>query len=92
VDPGAITRNPDHSDARWGPLRQAPDSGRVVHSRFAEQFFVPASVAELVGASGQGTPVGISASTAQVLGCPGRTHPAPIRNPNGSTSGNEASV
>ncbi|WP_405664259.1 D-alanyl-D-alanine carboxypeptidase/D-alanyl-D-alanine-endopeptidase [Streptomyces sp. NBC_01166] len=47
-----IMRKPDYPDAQWGLLQQDPDSGRVVHSRFAEQFFVPGSVAKLFGTSG----------------------------------------
>ena len=47
-----IMRKPDYPNAQWGLLQQDPDSGRVVHSRFAEQFFVPGSVAKLFGTSG----------------------------------------
>nr|WP_073728075.1 D-alanyl-D-alanine carboxypeptidase/D-alanyl-D-alanine-endopeptidase [Streptomyces sp. TSRI0281] len=47
-----IMRKPDYANAQWGLLQQDPDSGRVVHSRFAEQFFIPGSVAKLFGTSG----------------------------------------
>ncbi|MEV4875519.1 D-alanyl-D-alanine carboxypeptidase/D-alanyl-D-alanine endopeptidase [Streptomyces cyaneofuscatus] len=47
-----IMRKPDYPNAQWGLLQQDPDSGRVVHSRFAEQFFIPGSVAKLFGTSG----------------------------------------
>ncbi|MEU0148448.1 D-alanyl-D-alanine carboxypeptidase/D-alanyl-D-alanine-endopeptidase [Streptomyces sp. NPDC006288] len=47
-----IMRKPDYPNARWGLLQQDPDSGRVVHSRLAEQLFVPGSVAKLFGTSG----------------------------------------
>lgn len=47
-----IMRKPDYPHAQWGLLQQDPDSGRVVHSRFADQFFVPGSVAKLFGTSG----------------------------------------
>ncbi|MFE9011063.1 D-alanyl-D-alanine carboxypeptidase [Streptomyces cyaneofuscatus] len=46
-----IMRKPDYPNAQWGPLQQDPESGRVVHSRFAEQFFIPGSVAKLFGTS-----------------------------------------
>ncbi|MER5891828.1 D-alanyl-D-alanine carboxypeptidase/D-alanyl-D-alanine-endopeptidase [Streptomyces sp. NPDC001876] len=47
-----IMGKPDYPNAQWGLLQQDPDSGRVVHSRFAEQFFIPGSVAKLFGTSG----------------------------------------
>ncbi|MGC4907100.1 D-alanyl-D-alanine carboxypeptidase/D-alanyl-D-alanine endopeptidase [Streptomyces cyaneofuscatus] len=47
-----IMRKPDYPNAQWGLLQQDPESGRVVHSRFAEQFFIPGSVAKLFGTSG----------------------------------------
>ncbi|WP_405404139.1 D-alanyl-D-alanine carboxypeptidase/D-alanyl-D-alanine-endopeptidase [Streptomyces sp. NBC_01104] len=47
-----IMRKPDYPHAQWGLLQQDPDSGRVVHSRFADQFFIPGSVAKLFGTSG----------------------------------------
>ncbi|MFJ8843340.1 D-alanyl-D-alanine carboxypeptidase/D-alanyl-D-alanine-endopeptidase [Streptomyces cyaneofuscatus] len=47
-----IMRKPDYPNAQWGLLQQDPDSGRVVHSRFAEQLFIPGSVAKLFGTSG----------------------------------------
>ncbi|MFD6798610.1 D-alanyl-D-alanine carboxypeptidase/D-alanyl-D-alanine-endopeptidase [Streptomyces cyaneofuscatus] len=47
-----IMRKPDYPNAQWGLLQQDPESGRVVHSRFAEQLFIPGSVAKLFGTSG----------------------------------------
>ncbi|MCM2413104.1 D-alanyl-D-alanine carboxypeptidase/D-alanyl-D-alanine-endopeptidase [Streptomyces sp. RKAG290] len=47
-----IMRKPDYPNAQWGLLQQDPDTGRVVHSRFADQFFIPGSVAKLFGTSG----------------------------------------
>ncbi|WUH71696.1 D-alanyl-D-alanine carboxypeptidase/D-alanyl-D-alanine-endopeptidase [Streptomyces sp. NBC_00440] len=48
-----IMRKPDYPNAQWGLLQQDPDNGRVIHSRFAEQFFIPGSVAKLFGTSGE---------------------------------------
>ncbi|WP_328318670.1 D-alanyl-D-alanine carboxypeptidase/D-alanyl-D-alanine endopeptidase [Streptomyces sp. NBC_00388] len=47
-----IMRKPDYPNAQWGLLQQDPDSGRIVHSRLAEKFFIPGSVAKLFGTSG----------------------------------------
>ncbi|MFC9030500.1 D-alanyl-D-alanine carboxypeptidase/D-alanyl-D-alanine endopeptidase [Streptomyces arboris] len=47
-----IMRKPDYPNAQWGLLQQDPESGRVIHSRFAEQLFIPGSVAKLFGTSG----------------------------------------
>lgn len=47
-----IMRKPDYPNAQWGLLQRDPDSGRVIHSRFAEQLFIPGSVAKLFGVSG----------------------------------------
>ncbi|WP_326655259.1 D-alanyl-D-alanine carboxypeptidase/D-alanyl-D-alanine endopeptidase [Streptomyces sp. NBC_01750] len=47
-----IMRKPDYPNAQWGLLQRDPDSGRVVHSRFAEQFFIPGSTAKLFSVSG----------------------------------------
>ncbi|MEV7247465.1 D-alanyl-D-alanine carboxypeptidase/D-alanyl-D-alanine endopeptidase [Streptomyces cyaneofuscatus] len=47
-----IMRKPDYPNAQWGLLQRDVESGRVVHSRFAEQFFIPGSVAKLFGTSG----------------------------------------
>ncbi|MGW7225493.1 D-alanyl-D-alanine carboxypeptidase [Streptomyces cyaneofuscatus] len=47
-----IMRKPAYPNAQWGPLQQDPESGRVVPSRFAEQFFIPGSGARLFGTAG----------------------------------------
>lgn len=47
-----IMGKPDYPNARWGLLQQDPDSGQVVHSRLADQLFIPGSVAKLFGTSG----------------------------------------
>lgn len=47
-----IMRKPDYPNAQWGLLQRDPGSGRVIHSRFAEQFFVPGSTAKLFSVSG----------------------------------------
>lgn len=47
-----IMRKPDYPNAQWGLLQRDPDSGRVIHSRFAEQFFIPGSTAKLFSVSG----------------------------------------
>ncbi|MFD9221739.1 D-alanyl-D-alanine carboxypeptidase/D-alanyl-D-alanine-endopeptidase [Streptomyces sp. NPDC060064] len=53
-----IMRKPDYPNAQWGLLQRDPDSGRVVHSRFAEQFFIPGSTAKLFSVSGTWTTLG----------------------------------
>ncbi|MFG2973185.1 D-alanyl-D-alanine carboxypeptidase/D-alanyl-D-alanine-endopeptidase [Streptomyces sp. NPDC048331] len=47
----AIMRKPDYRNARWGLLQTDPD-GRVVHSLFPEEFFIPGSTAKLLSVSG----------------------------------------
>ncbi|MFB6577297.1 D-alanyl-D-alanine carboxypeptidase/D-alanyl-D-alanine-endopeptidase [Streptomyces sp. NPDC056402] len=47
-----IMRKPDYRNAQWGLLQTDPDSGRVVHSLFPEQFFIPGSTAKLISVSG----------------------------------------
>ncbi|MEV0373648.1 D-alanyl-D-alanine carboxypeptidase/D-alanyl-D-alanine-endopeptidase [Streptomyces sp. NPDC050636] len=47
-----IMRKPEYRNAQWGLLQRDPDSGRAVHSRFAEQFFIPGSTAKLFSVSG----------------------------------------
>ncbi|MFF3885721.1 D-alanyl-D-alanine carboxypeptidase/D-alanyl-D-alanine-endopeptidase [Streptomyces sp. NPDC001914] len=44
----AIMHKPEYKHAQWGVLETDPESGRVIHSRFANQFFVPGSTAKLV--------------------------------------------
>ncbi|MFI1944878.1 D-alanyl-D-alanine carboxypeptidase/D-alanyl-D-alanine-endopeptidase [Streptomyces virginiae] len=48
----AIMRKPDYRNAQWGLLQTDPDDGRVVHSLFPEQFFIPGSTAKLLSVSG----------------------------------------
>ncbi|MFE1869413.1 D-alanyl-D-alanine carboxypeptidase/D-alanyl-D-alanine-endopeptidase [Streptomyces sp. NPDC059496] len=47
-----IMRKPDYRNAQWGLLQTDPESGRVVHSLFPEQFFIPGSTAKLISVSG----------------------------------------
>ncbi|MFE1830435.1 D-alanyl-D-alanine carboxypeptidase/D-alanyl-D-alanine-endopeptidase [Streptomyces yangpuensis] len=47
-----IMRGPEYRNAQWGLLQTGPDGGRVVHSMFPEQFFIPGSTAKLVSVSG----------------------------------------
>ncbi|MFJ8142953.1 D-alanyl-D-alanine carboxypeptidase/D-alanyl-D-alanine-endopeptidase [Streptomyces sp. NPDC096013] len=44
----AIMHKPGYEHAQWGVLETDPASGRVIHSRFADQFFVPGSTVKLV--------------------------------------------
>ncbi|MFI0712429.1 D-alanyl-D-alanine carboxypeptidase/D-alanyl-D-alanine-endopeptidase [Streptomyces inhibens] len=48
----AIMRKPDYRHAQWGLFQQNPESGEVTRSRYADQFFIPGSVAKLFGVSG----------------------------------------
>ncbi|MFD9014113.1 D-alanyl-D-alanine carboxypeptidase, partial [Streptomyces sp. NPDC059552] len=48
----AIMRKPEYRNAQWGLLQTDPDTGRVVHSLFPEQFFIPGSTAKLLSVSG----------------------------------------
>ncbi|WP_327687433.1 D-alanyl-D-alanine carboxypeptidase/D-alanyl-D-alanine-endopeptidase [Streptomyces tubercidicus] len=48
----AIMRKPDYRHAQWGLFQQNPRTGRVTHSRFADQFFIPGSLAKLFSVSG----------------------------------------
>ncbi|MBT2451441.1 D-alanyl-D-alanine carboxypeptidase/D-alanyl-D-alanine-endopeptidase [Streptomyces sp. ISL-43] len=43
---------PEYRHAQWGLLQTEPDGGRVVHSLFPDQFFVPGSTAKLISVSG----------------------------------------
>ncbi|WP_338709408.1 D-alanyl-D-alanine carboxypeptidase/D-alanyl-D-alanine-endopeptidase [Streptomyces virginiae] len=47
-----IMRKPEYRNAQWGLLQTGPDGGRVVHSMYPDQFFVPGSTAKLVSVSG----------------------------------------
>lgn len=44
----AIMHKPGYEHAQWGVLETDPANGRVIHSRFANQFFVPGSTVKLV--------------------------------------------
>lgn len=45
-------RKPEYRNAQWGLLQKDPASGRVVHSLFPGQFFIPGSTAKLFSVSG----------------------------------------
>ncbi|WP_308380030.1 D-alanyl-D-alanine carboxypeptidase/D-alanyl-D-alanine-endopeptidase [Streptomyces sp. ISL-43] len=47
-----IMGKPEYRHAQWGLLQTEPDGGRVVHSLFPDQFFVPGSTAKLISVSG----------------------------------------
>jgi D-alanyl-D-alanine carboxypeptidase/D-alanyl-D-alanine-endopeptidase (penicillin-binding protein 4) len=47
----ALMAKPGFEHAQWG-LLELDDRGRVVHSRYPDQFFVPGSTAKLVSVSG----------------------------------------
>ncbi|MFD8142947.1 D-alanyl-D-alanine carboxypeptidase/D-alanyl-D-alanine-endopeptidase [Streptomyces sp. NPDC059708] len=47
-----IMRKPEYRYAQWGLLQTGPEDGRVVHSMFPEQFFIPGSTAKLFSVSG----------------------------------------
>ncbi len=47
-----IMRQPDYRHAQWGLLQQDPETGRVVHERYPDQFFIPGSNAKLFSVSG----------------------------------------
>jgi D-alanyl-D-alanine carboxypeptidase/D-alanyl-D-alanine-endopeptidase (penicillin-binding protein 4) len=44
----AIMHKPGYEHAQWGLLEIDTQTGKVVHSRFANQFFIPGSTAKLV--------------------------------------------
>ncbi|MFC9324938.1 D-alanyl-D-alanine carboxypeptidase/D-alanyl-D-alanine-endopeptidase [Kitasatospora sp. NPDC057015] len=44
----AIMDKPAYAHAQWGVLEVEPDSGRVVHSQYPDQFFIPGSTAKLL--------------------------------------------
>ncbi|MFJ3203819.1 D-alanyl-D-alanine carboxypeptidase/D-alanyl-D-alanine-endopeptidase [Streptomyces sp. NPDC086989] len=48
----AIMRKPEYRHAQWGLLQTEPAGGRVLHSMFPGQFFVPGSTAKLFPVSG----------------------------------------
>lgn len=48
----AIMNKPAYRHAQWGLFQQNPRSGKVTQSRYADQFFIPGSVAKLFGVSG----------------------------------------
>ncbi|GAA0316666.1 D-alanyl-D-alanine carboxypeptidase/D-alanyl-D-alanine-endopeptidase [Streptomyces polychromogenes] len=47
-----IMRKPEYRHAQWGLLQTGPGDGRVVHSMFPGQFFIPGSTAKLFSVSG----------------------------------------
>ncbi|MGW4687066.1 D-alanyl-D-alanine carboxypeptidase/D-alanyl-D-alanine endopeptidase [Streptomyces sp. NPDC004244] len=47
-----IMQKPEYRHAQWGLLETDPDDGRVLHSVFPGQFFIPGSTAKLFSVSG----------------------------------------
>lgn len=47
-----IMGKPEYRHAQWGLLQSDPANGRVSHSRFPGQFFIPGSTAKLFSVSG----------------------------------------
>ncbi|MFJ3173965.1 D-alanyl-D-alanine carboxypeptidase/D-alanyl-D-alanine-endopeptidase [Streptomyces roseus] len=47
-----IMRKPEYRHAQWGLLETEPADGRVLHSLFPGQFFIPGSTAKLFAVSG----------------------------------------
>ncbi|MFG2291929.1 D-alanyl-D-alanine carboxypeptidase/D-alanyl-D-alanine-endopeptidase [Streptomyces sp. NPDC048603] len=47
-----IMRKPEYRNAQWGLLQTEPAGGRVLHSLFPGQFFIPGSTAKLFAVSG----------------------------------------
>ncbi|WP_327287401.1 D-alanyl-D-alanine carboxypeptidase/D-alanyl-D-alanine endopeptidase [Streptomyces sp. NBC_01198] len=47
----ALMTGPDYQHAQWG-LLELDDKGRVVHSQYPDQFFIPGSTAKLLSVSG----------------------------------------
>ncbi|MFB6437100.1 D-alanyl-D-alanine carboxypeptidase/D-alanyl-D-alanine-endopeptidase [Streptomyces sp. NPDC056411] len=54
LDPraAAILAKPAYRHAQWGLFQQNLGTGKVVQSRYADQFFIPGSTAKLFGVSG----------------------------------------
>ncbi|MEV7723514.1 D-alanyl-D-alanine carboxypeptidase [Streptomyces sp. NPDC087917] len=48
----AIMRKPEYRYAQWGLLERDPDDGRVIHSLYPGQLFIPGSTAKLFSVSG----------------------------------------
>ncbi len=48
----AIMNKPAYQHAQWGLLEIDPENGRVVHSRYPDQFFMPGSTVKLITVSG----------------------------------------
>ncbi|OKI20632.1 D-alanyl-D-alanine carboxypeptidase/D-alanyl-D-alanine-endopeptidase [Streptomyces sp. CB03911] len=48
----AIMAKPVYQHAQWGLLEVDDSTGRVVHSRYPDQFFIPGSTAKLISVSG----------------------------------------
>ncbi|TQF03745.1 D-alanyl-D-alanine carboxypeptidase/D-alanyl-D-alanine-endopeptidase [Kitasatospora acidiphila] len=44
----AIMNKPAYEHAQWGLLEIDPESGRVIHSRYPDQFFMPGSTIKLI--------------------------------------------
>ncbi|MCX5149773.1 D-alanyl-D-alanine carboxypeptidase/D-alanyl-D-alanine-endopeptidase [Streptomyces sp. NBC_00320] len=53
-----IMRKPEYRHAQWGLLQTEPADGRVLHSLFPGQFFIPGSTAKLFAVSGTWRTVG----------------------------------
>ncbi|WP_256090442.1 D-alanyl-D-alanine carboxypeptidase, partial [Actinacidiphila rubida] len=43
----AIMHKPGYEHAQWGVLESDPVGGRVIHSQFADQYFIPGSTTKL---------------------------------------------
>ncbi|WP_030411065.1 D-alanyl-D-alanine carboxypeptidase/D-alanyl-D-alanine-endopeptidase [Streptomyces sp. NRRL S-1448] len=54
LDPrtAAVLRKPPYRHAQWGLFQQNPRTGKVIRSRYADQFFLPGSTAKLFSVSG----------------------------------------
>ncbi|MFD7450904.1 D-alanyl-D-alanine carboxypeptidase/D-alanyl-D-alanine-endopeptidase [Kitasatospora sp. NPDC059827] len=48
----AIMNKPAYQHAQWGLLEIDPQDGRVLHSRYPDQFFMPGSTVKLITISG----------------------------------------
>jgi len=52
ADIQAIMDKPAYQHAQWGLLEVDGSTGRIVHSQFPDQFFIPGSTAKLISVSG----------------------------------------
>ncbi|WP_371480642.1 D-alanyl-D-alanine carboxypeptidase/D-alanyl-D-alanine-endopeptidase [Kitasatospora sp. NBC_00315] len=48
----AIMNKPGYEHAQWGLLEVDDATGRIVHSQYPDQFFIPGSTAKLISVSG----------------------------------------